>query len=161
METNFVTQEGKRVIIKTGLKGLIQLAKLLDMNVDLKDEDIIYWGLWPQAIPNLTQQEQAELAKQILAAITIPTLEQADEWYRQGLGEIGLSLDTLERLTPEELDLAYEGYLRRIELTVNAVQLAMRQPRFKKVTLVPEKEVTRGSQKEREETFEKLGIGGI
>lgn len=161
MRIEYVTTAGEKIVINPGLKGLIQLRKFSRINVNQKTKEIVFWGMWPQIVPELTQQEEKEIADKILAEIPLPTTDTIEEWYKQGLGEIGLSIDTLERLTPEELDLAYEGYLRRVELIANSIQKVIKQPQYKLLNLIPEKETSYGTKEEREETFKNLGIGGL
>lgn len=163
METKAIQINDKTLYVKPGLKGLIQLAKISNLNEAEHFEQIILWGLWPQEAPRLTTEEKQQLAHKIMLDIEIPSTAQIEEWYSQGLGEIGLSLSTLDCLTPYELELSYRGYLRRMELSANSVQLAMLHAQAHDTTpisLVPEPEVSRGSVDERQQMFEKLGIKG-
>ena len=95
------------------------------------------------------------------SAIKIPSNQAIEEWYKKGIGELGLSLSTFYCLTPYELDLAYEGYLRRQELQANLIKLAVfqaQQGQANLIKIIPEKECSLGSLAEREATFRLLNI---
>lgn len=164
METKAIQINDKTLYIKPGLKGLIQLAKISNLNEAEHFEQIILWGLWPQEVPQLTIEEKKQLARAIMLDIEIPHPAQIEEWYSQGLGEIGLPLSTFNSLTPYELDLAYLGYLRRMELSANSTQLAVLHGLAHNTTpisLVPPREITRGSLEERKAVFKNLRIEEI
>jgi hypothetical protein len=64
-------------------------------------------------------------------------------------------------MSPEEIDLAYEGYLRRQELTANLTKLAFVEVlnnNNKLIRLTENKGYIIGNDVEREETLKKLGI---
>lgn len=64
-------------------------------------------------------------------------------------------------MSPEEIDLAYEGYLRRQELTANLTKLAFVEAlnnNNKLIRLTENKGYIIGNDVEREETLKKLGI---
>lgn len=64
-------------------------------------------------------------------------------------------------MTPDEINLAYEGYLRRQETTANLTKLAIAEVLSGNndlIRLTEDKGYIIGTSKEREETFEKLGI---
>lgn len=91
----------------------------------------------------------------------IPSTQMIEEWYKKGIGEIGLSLSTFYSLTPYELDLAYEGYMRRMELQANLTQLSMLNANngtTKPIKIVQDKGYSLGSLKEREQVFKALHL---
>ena len=59
-------------------------------------------------------KKETERAKRIVGELfspsDVPSPQTIEEWFRIGLGELGLSLSDFYCLTPHELDLAYEGY---------------------------------------------------
>lgn len=87
--------------------------------------------------------------------------EELKELYRKGVGEIGITPSDFWLMTIDELDCAYEGYLRRKELEANLFQLAMKNSLSGKaelIRLLDDKGYIVGSQEERDNTFLKLGI---
>lgn len=64
-------------------------------------------------------------------------------------------------MTEEEIGLAYEGYLRRIETQANLTQIAIKnalQGQTKLIRLTKDLGYSVGSIEERENTFKKLNI---
>ena len=64
-------------------------------------------------------------------------------------------------MTEEEIGLAYEGYLRRIETQANLTQIAIKnalQGQTKLIRLTEDLGYSVGSIEERENTFKKLNI---
>jgi hypothetical protein len=50
---------------------------------------------------------------------------EIEELYIKAIGEMGIALQDFYQMTPKEIDLAYEGYLRRKELEANLTKLAI------------------------------------
>lgn len=74
---------------------------------------------------------------------------------------MGLDPSVVEKMTPQEIDLAYEGYLRRQETTANLTKLAIAEVLSGNndlIRLTEDKGYVIGTAEEREATFEKLGI---
>ena len=74
---------------------------------------------------------------------------------------MGLDPSVVEKMTPKEIDLAYEGYLRRQETTANLTKLAVAEVLSNNTDLIrltEDKGYNVGSEEERQETFKKLGI---
>lgn len=70
-----------------------------------------------------------------------------------------MPLDAFKQLTLEELNLAYEGYMRRLELQANLIVLAIQSAkRGEPIKLIPDKDDEESSLIKREATFKKLGI---
>ena len=91
----------------------------------------------------------------------VPTSQTIEDWYKKGIGEIGLSLTDFYCLTPYELDLAYEGYLRRMELQANLTRLSIIKAQgndAQPIKIIKEKGYSLGSLKERAEVFERLNL---
>lgn len=55
--------------------------------------------------------------------------------YSSGVGEMGLPPDVFYFMTPAEIDLAYQGYLKKQELQANLTILALRKARDKEAKL--------------------------
>lgn len=168
MEGFFIPYKGTFLLFKLGLKGLMYLADFSCLNeAEIELEEILYAGIIGEQ-PWFPHQEVLEikldsaLRNRIKAIkIEIPSQKTIEEWYRRGIGEIGLSLSTFYCLTPYELDLAYEGYLRRAELNANLSKLVAIQTQnkdYELLKIVPEKECSLGSLEERERVFKYLGI---
>ena len=62
-------------------------------------------------------------------------------------------------MTVEEIDLAYEGYLRKKEIEANLIKLAIATSTSEElIRLIEDKEYTVGNLQERSKCFEVLGI---
>lgn len=59
-----------------------------------------------------------------------------DELYIKAVGEIGLSINEFNSITPAELDLAYCGYLKRQELIANCQLIAIRKSKDSNANLI-------------------------
>lgn len=168
MEGFFIPYKGTFLLFKLGLKGLMYLADFSCSNeAEIELEEILYAGIigeqpWFPHKEVLEIKLDSALRNRIEAIkITLPSQKTIEEWYRRGIGEIGLPLSTFYCLTPYELDLAYEGYLRRAELNANLSKLVSFQINNKDhelIKIVPEKTYSLGSLEERENVFKYLGI---
>ena len=81
--------------------------------------------------------------------------------YSQAVGEMGIAPSQFWQMTAEEVELAYEGYLRRQELTANLTKLAFIEALHNNsniISLVENKGYTMGSVQEYNETFRQLGV---
>ena len=94
-----------------------------------------------------------------------PLFEQApfslQGLYSQAVGEMGIAPSQFWQMTAEEVELAYEGYLRRQELTANLTKLAFIEALggdTTPISLVGNKGYTIGNSQERAETFKQLGV---
>lgn len=165
METRAIRIQEKVVYLKFGLKGLIELSKFSNPNA----EEILYCGLITLQ-PDIQLEDVASLAQnpaiqeaieEIFNPDQIPDTTTIEEWYKRGIGEIGLPLSTFYCLTPYELDLAYEGYLRRVELQANLTKLSFLQAQARNsdpIVVEKGRGYSLGSLKEREAMFSQLGI---
>ena len=80
--------------------------------------------------------------------------------YSKAVGEIGISPAVCLQMTPDEIELAYKGYLRKKELEANLYKLAMVEAiggDHSKIQILEPDEYRQGTQLEREHTFERLG----
>lgn len=74
---------------------------------------------------------------------------------------MGIAPSQFWQMTAEEVELAYEGYLRRQELTANLTKLAFIEALggdTTPISLVGNKGYTIGDSQERAETFRQLGV---
>ena len=158
--------------LKIGLKGLMILAELSINNV--KDDLALVLScalLDNQPIKNSSQIKSLidEVGEDklllLLEDLYKPiTKEKLDDLYIRGVGEMGISPNIFFTMTEEELELAYEGYLRRKELEANMTMLAL----FKQanndnstIRLIDEKKYVVGSPAERELVFSTLGLSEV
>ena len=158
----FVSTHRKIYEIKYGLKGLI----LLSENSNLLAEDfrfVLYCGLISQQ-PNITFDEVDEILNEcdlkdfVKPFIFLSPYEIAG-LYTKAIGEIGMTLADFYASTPDEIDLAYEGYLRRKETEANLTKLAIISSNDDNlIRLTEDTGYVVGSVIERNEMFEKLNI---
>jgi hypothetical protein len=98
----------------------------------------------------------------LLKAIKVfPSLGKVEEWYARAIGEMGIPLDTFYRMDFYELELAYQGYLHKMELMANLNQLGHLRANNnsdKVIKITEEREISRGSLEERKQVFARLGI---
>lgn len=81
--------------------------------------------------------------------------------YSQAVGEMGIAPSQFWQMTAEEVELAYEGYLRRQELMANLTKLAFIEAlggNTTPISLFEDKGYTLGSIQEYNNTFKQLGV---
>lgn len=81
--------------------------------------------------------------------------------YSQAVGEMGIAPSQFWQMTAEEVELAYEGYLRRQELTANLTKLAFIEALHNNgnlISLVENTGYVLGSIEEYNKTFKQLGV---
>ena len=81
--------------------------------------------------------------------------------YSQAVGEMGIAPSQFWQMTAEEVELAYEGYLRRQELTANLTKLAFIEAlggNTTPISLIEDRGYTYGSIQEYNNTFKQLGV---
>lgn len=125
---------------------------------------LLYCGLITQ-YPDITFEEINDIVSQcdlsgLVPPITLSPFSLA-ELYTKAVGEIGIEPAEVMKMTPDEINLAYEGYLRRQETTANLTKLAIAEVLSGNndlIRLTEDKGYVIGTTEEREATFEKLGI---
>lgn len=87
---------------------------------------------------------------------------EIEKWYAVAVGEIGIPPTDFYEMTEDEMDLAYEGYMKRIEDFANAFLLALNRSntnhKNKLFVFTEEKGYDIGSMNERQITFKNLNI---
>ena len=86
--------------------------------------------------------------------------EKVVELYSKAVGEMGIAPTDFFYMSEEEIDWAYEGYLKRKELEANVIQLAVARAlagETELITLLEPKEYSVGSEEERVNVFKNLG----
>lgn len=147
---------------KIGLKGLILMRENASL-LAMKDKRfILYCGLICQH-PNITFPEideileECDLSNLDVSQYTILSIYEVAELYTKAIGEIGIAPTDFYLMTPEEIDLAYEGYLRRKEIEANLTKIAiLTQENDELIRLTEDKLYEIGSKAERQATFQLL-----
>lgn len=159
---------GKAYLFEFGLNGLIYIRENLYTDENL--EEILYLGLIKNQpfltrddisiiSQNLNDDNRLAIKSYIAASPFISNIEVAG-WYQQIVGEVGIQPSDFFNMTTEEMDLAYEGYIKRKETDANIYLLAMRSFQNKKqeIKLQEDKGYEIGSLEERNQTFSILNI---
>lgn len=159
----FLRTKKKVYEFNLGLKGLI----LLSQNTNLAEDDIpffLYCGLI-RSHPSITFNEIDEIIQEcelsaILSYCYSPlSLNEIGELYTKAVGEVGIAPADFYNMTVEEIDLAYEGYLRRKETEANLVKIAILTRADKDlIRLTEDKGYQVGSLTERARVFKTLDI---
>lgn len=92
----------------------------------------------------ITDGNSAELLEDVLSEALVKSLgEYAEinetiynELFTKGVGEVGLSVQEFNSITPAELDLIYRGYLKKKELEANCILIALRKSKDNKANLI-------------------------
>ena len=160
--------------VKFGLKGLSLLAQNLNLYEEKNTEFILYCGLISQH-PDITNEEialvktavdEGNLMPGIMSAIPLPftSFFDIEGLYTKAVGEMGIAPSEFFKMTPKEVEQAYDGYLTRKEIDANLTKLAVGQA-LKNIKdpiyLKEDKGYTNGSLKERQATFQKLRINEV
>lgn len=160
--------------VKFGLKGLSLLAQNSNLFEEQNTEFILYCGLISQH-PDITNEEIAliktavdkdNLMPGIMSAIPHPFTSFFDigGLYTKAVGEMGIAPSEFFRMTPKEIEEAYDGYLTRKEIEANLTKLAIGSALKNKqepIYLKEDKGYSNGSLRERQEMFQKLGINEV
>lgn len=125
----FVRTHRKIYELKFGLKGLILLREKSNLVMTEDLEFLVYCGLISSQ-PDITFQEVHEIIEECdLSSFSQPpnllSIFEIEELYAKAVGEIGMAPSDFFSATPEEINLAYEGYLHRKETEANLTKLAL------------------------------------
>lgn len=160
--------------VKFGLKGLSLLAQNLSLYEEQNTEFILYCGLISQH-PDITNEEialvktavdEGNLMPGIMLAIpqSLLSFSNVGGLYTKAVGEMGIAPTEFFKMTPKEVEDAYDGYLTRKEIEANLTKLAVSQA-LKNIKdpiyLKEDKGYNNGSLRERQEVFQKLGINEV
>ena len=108
----------------------------------------------------LAQQELSCYQPYLFEQVSSFLFVNVRDLYSRAVGEIGIDPAVFFQMSPDEIELAYQGYLRRKELEANLTKLAMVEALagdHNPIQIVEPEEYTCGTQYERELTFKKLG----
>lgn len=165
--------------LKFGTKCLIQLN---EFSKNISDQELIKLKFFLAIQHNgLNQQEALIIFNQLAADKGLDYLDgllcevldlsigdnnadfylHIEELYRKCVGEMGIAPRIFYEMTPHEIDLAYQGYLDRVQLEANCNLIAIRKSKdshAKLISLLEQPGWIETSNAEREQTFEALGI---
>jgi hypothetical protein len=147
-----------------GLKGLIIMRENAELVMANDTKFLLYCGLVSRQ-PTITFQEIDEIIEECdLSQIDISpiflSLYEVEELYTKAVGEVGIAPNDFYSMTPGEIDLAYEGYLRRKETEANLTKIAIiSQESEELIRLTEDRLYEIGNKAERQATF-KLLLGG-
>lgn len=145
-----------------GLKGLIMMREIANTAMANDMRFILYCGLVSKQ-PAITFHEIDEIINECdLSQLGIaPTLSmyEVEELYTKAVGEVGITPTDFYSMTPHEIDLAYEGYLRRKETEANLTKMAIiTSQNDELIRITEDKGYAVGNKAEREEVFKILNI---
>jgi len=159
----FLRTNRKIYEFKIGLKGLIMMRENADLVMANDKRFLLYCGLVSKQ-PAITFQEIDEIIEECdLSKFDINqdilSIYEVEELYTKAVGEIGITPTDFYTMTPHEIDLAYEGYLRRKETEANLTKMAIITSQDNElIRLTEDKGYFVGSKAEREEVFRLLNI---
>lgn len=146
-----------------GLKGLIIMRENANLVMEKDKRFILYCGLISKQ-PTITFQEINEIINECdLSTLditpTILSVYEVEELYTKAVGEVGITPNDFYSMTPNEIELAYEGYLRRKETEANLTKMAIiTSQNDELIRLTEDKGYSVGNKAEREEVFRLLNI---
>lgn len=124
---------------------------------------LLYCGLVSRQ-PAITFQEIDEIIEECdLSKLdinpTILSIFEVEELYTKAVGEMGITPNDFYSMSPGEIELAYEGYLRRKETEANLTKMAIiTSQNDELIRLTEDKGYFIGNKAEREEVFKLLNI---
>ena len=146
-----------------GLKGLIIMRENADLVMANDKKFILYCGLVSRQ-PTITFQEIDEIINecdlsQLDITPNILSFFELEELYTKAVGEIGITPNDFYSMTPGEINIAYEGFLRRKETEANLTKMAIiTSQNDELIRLTEDKGYVVGNKAEREEIFRLLNI---
>lgn len=171
---------GQIYFFKFGLKYIILLKQFLQ---SIESEDVLIKRLFQLSLSHSEDWESVyascpnpkiflllslkdsfnldgsfEEIKQILLEMNPSRL---DELYKILVGEVGIPPSQFYEMTLHEAELAYQGYIRKKELEMNCLTLAIRNasnPNAQPVVLLKKPGYQKSTLEERQKTFKKLNI---
>lgn len=149
--------------LKIGLKGIIYLQSISSQT----EEDIFVASII--TLQDVSVKTARELFRSVIftADTHLPLFKQASsflsldvrELYVKAVGEMHMTPAQFFTMSPDEIEWAYEGYLRQQELQANLTKLAVVSALAKDpepISIRGAAEYTIGSSEERDTTFKVL-----
>lgn len=163
-------KDGILYSFRFGLKGLKMFNELSYLDED--EKILIYFSGFITDQPNMTLQdvkifltECSEsnlnlLDNYIKENFFYKTPLEIEELYSKIVGEMGIAPSDFDLMTLSDIDLAYDGYIKRIEVLANIYLLALQMKNQNKasIRLREDKGYEIGSLIEREKVLQELGI---
>lgn len=146
-----------------GLKGLIIMRENANLVMANDTRFLLYCGLVSRQ-PAITFQEIDEIIEEcdlskLDISPTILSIFEVEELYTKAVGEMGITPNDFYSMSPGEIELAYEGYLRRKETEANLTKMAIiTSQNDELIRLTEDKGYFIGNKAEREEVFKLLNI---
>ena len=146
-----------------GLKGLIIMRENANLVMANDTRFLLYCGLVSRQ-PAITFQEIDEIIEECdLSKLdinpTILSIFEVEELYTKAVGEMGITPNDFYSMSPDEINIAYEGYLRRKETEANLTKMAIiTSQNDELIRLTEDKGYIVGNKTEREEIFRLLNI---
>ena len=146
-----------------GLKGLIIMRENANLVMANDTRFLLYCGLVSRQ-PAITFQEVDEIIEECdLSKLdinpTILSIFEVEELYTKAVGEMGITPNDFYSMSPDEINIAYEGYLRRKETEANLTKMAIiTSQNDELIRLTEDKGYIVGNKTEREEIFRLLNI---
>ena len=159
----FLRTHRKIYVFNFGLKGLIIMRENANLVMANDTRFLLYCGLVSRQ-PAITFQEideiieECDLSKLDISPIILSIFE-VEELYTKAVGEMGITPNDFYSMSPGEIELAYEGYLRRKETEANLTKMAIiTSQNDELIRLTEDKGYFIGNKAEREEVFKLLNI---
>ena len=163
MNKELITIDGKDYWFKIGLRGIIYLQSLSQYD----ESDFFAAGLITFDENHLSPAVAKELYSKGLFKRFIPSLvEQVSFFsidfqglYSQAVGQMGIDPNIVLQMTPDEITLAYKGYLRRQEMLANLIKLSIEESidnNRAPIEIIEPEEFSIGNQIERNYVMEVL-----
>lgn len=161
-----ITIDGKIFQLKIGLRGIIYLQSLSQYDEsDVFVASIITLNQLSQLDAKNLYSQAGEDYKSIqpLLGEEVSSFLYTDvrDLYSRAVGEIGINPAVFFQMSPDEVELAYQGYLKKKELEANLTKLAVIQALANdrsQIQIAEPSEYTVGITQEREHTFSRLGM---
>lgn len=160
--------KGQNYIFEIGLNVLMCLQQLTNYSVETSLPILVKMGL-EKYQPQISLDEVKEmlLDSQIRTTLNCLLTQNAlsqvelEELYMKAVGEIGIQPSEFYHMTVADIELAYEGYLRKKEIEANLQVTSINWAKSQSPELIritEEREYEIGSLKERNEVFKNLKI---
>lgn len=166
-----IEYNGNSILVKLGLSGIM----LLGENLKINEKDLgfyLYCCLFSfgysrdecnNIINSLSDQQKDMFLRYIGEKYNSLSEDQYLELYSQCVGQMGIQPSEFYKMSIDEIDSAYEGYLTNKEIEANLILNALiyNKKNINKYISLRSDEIQKGSKEEREKTFQYFGMEGI
>lgn len=165
-----INKGGVLYSFRFGLKGLMILNDLLYLDED--EKFLIYFSGFITDQPNMTIQDVKTLLSKCSKSeiemlnnyidrnFSFITPLEIKELYTRVVGEMGMAPSEFYQMTVKEINTAYEGFKRKLELDANIYLIALqkRNQQNAEIHLLEDKGYEIGNYIERRNVFKNLNI---